>query len=296
MILIYLLSILSFQVEVNNHLTDLENRYYLKTADQVIIIGDSVESIGLLLPLPGYYENIELSPHRCRFLTDRIAYRYIEIGSVQRLNIHLVDQIPSPGTFYLCSDLHPDSSIILSREPLNFTHPGQIIQFVLRPGDEYLDYLMEIINTPFILTPRFTPQGFHQVDNCLGSDCASFAIYPHRRQGKKVQYVYPLDIFQYLHPINDELFIPQEEDSLSVFQSAHGDVIEINREQLWPGDVIHFGEQVSVFYEDRGIKGILDSQDLVIQSWFNQPGIFTIYRCGFWGQPIRIYKWKINSE
>lgn len=295
MILISFLAMLSFQVEVNNQLVDFENRYYLKTADQVIIIGDSAECIGLLLPLPGYYDNIELYPNRCRFLTDCLAYRYIEIGRVHKLNIHLVDQIPSQGTFYLCSNFNPDTNIILSREPLYFSYPGQIIQFVLRPGDEYLDYLMELINTPFILSPRFTPQGFHQVDNCLGSDCASFAIYPHRRRGEQMKYVYPLDIFQYLQPIYHEVFLPREEDSLSVFQSDDGKVIAISRENLWRGDVIHFGEQVSIFYEDRGIKGVLDSKDLVIQSWFNQPGIFTIYNCGFWGEPIRVYKWKINS-
>jgi hypothetical protein len=284
----------SIEVEVNSEKLSLQNYYYLKSTDTIRFFCNDSSTFGLILPLPHYYDNLEIPQNSWRILTDRISYQYLEIGRLTQLNLSELEQLPSPGTFYISINLEPERDIISCREHLHFIYPHKIIQFVIRPGDQYLDYLMELINTPFIMAPHFTPEGYHQTDNHLGSDCASFALYGKRRQGSEVNYVYPQQLTRYLLPIYQDYFVPQPSGSLSIYQSVKGQLVHVGQSHLSPGDIIHFGEQVSVFCRDLGIPGILDSKDLVIQSWFNQPGIFSLENCGFFGNPVQVYKWDIN--
>ena len=136
-----------------------------------------------------------------------------------------------------------------------------------------------------------TCNGNHQTDDRLGSDCAAFATYGKRREGFDYRYLGPRGIYAYLEPLYDELFYPSEHGNIYIYISESGTSVEIREEKLQPGDILHFYEQVSVFYEDRGIEGLLDSEDILIQSWFNGPHFCTIRDNGFFGLPISVYRW-----
>lgn len=200
--------------------------------------------------------------------------------------------LPDTGTFYLAAVPHglemPDS--IYCRDPLHMAFPW-IVQVAVRPGNTYLDYLFETLGTPFVMAPCRTPGGFHQADDRMGFDCAGLAIYGARRAGMDVAYLGPGGIIDYLEPVAPGLYFPEPEDGLSVYRNESGETLPIGEQSLIPGDILHFRCQVSVFLEDRGIKGVLDSEDLVIQSWFDGTMICTIAENSFLGLPLRAMRW-----
>lgn len=108
---------------------------------------------------------------------------------------------------------------------------------VVRTGNEYLDYLSELHNVPFTLPPRRLKNG-HQTDLRIGTDCAELAIYGMRRLGHDIPYCGPKNIHKYCTKVDS----------------------------IQPGDLIHFGDQVSVIYEDNGIKGVFDEKDQLIHA------------------------------
>lgn len=150
--------------------------------------------------------------------------------------------------------------------PLPDIYTGRIVQIVIRKDSSYIGYLYELINTPFILPPGHIPGYGHQTDLRIGSDCAEFAIYGKRRQGYDIPYCGPKNIYKYLNRIEEN--------------------------ELKAGDIIHFGEQVSVFYEDKGTIAKFDAEDILCQS-YGSTVYFTSYKdCGFYGRSCRFYRWR----
>lgn len=202
--------------------------------------------------------------------------------------------VPEAGVFYLGVNL-PDS---LSRdtvgfvEPPNRVFPGRLVQIVVRTDDSYIGYIMELINTPFIMTPRLTPEGSHQSDARLGTDCAGMAVYGRRRMGHPVQYLGPSGITRYLEEIGNGRFSPGSLSGNEMYLNDDGTSMPVGGDGLLPGDILHFHAQVSVFYLDCGSIGVLDPEDLVIQSWFDGPHICTIRENGFFPHPLRVYRWR----
>lgn len=167
----------------------------------------------------------------------------------------------SPGT-YLFGQA-PDTGLsILATQALHLTE-SNIIQLVIRQDDTYLGYLTEMLQTPFILPPKRIRHGY-QTDLHIGTDCAELAIYGRRRMGYAVPYVGPRGIGEYL------------EEADSVFAGA----------------VLHFGFQVSVLYEDRGIIGVIDEADLLIHAYHHLVHIVTFGETDLWKKTFRLMQWK----
>lgn len=140
----------------------------------------------------------------------------------------------------------------------------EIMQLVKTEHDDYLGYLEELINVPFILPPRHLSGYGHQTDHRIAVDCAELAIYGKRRQGYNIPYCGPLRIVRYLQKI----------DSIS------------------SGAIIHYGFQVSVVYQDRGIPGILDDEDLLIHAYENKAEIVTLGKTNLKNKKYIPYIWK----
>jgi len=144
------------------------------------------------------------------------------------------------GTHFLATELPPDDticSILPVYEQFGFVH-----QVTIHRDTTYLGYLEELLHIPFVLPPRHISGYGHQTDLRLASDCAETAIYGRRRQGYHVPYVGPKGILNYL----------QKADCFA------------------PGVVLHFGHQVSVLYEDLGIPGKLDAEDILLHAYTNK--------------------------
>jgi len=140
---------------------------------------------------------------------------------------------------------------------------GDTLQIVYREDDSYLGYLSELMRSPFVMYPKLLEEG-HQTDLLIGSDCAEFVIYGRRRLGYDIPYCGPELIYDYLSP----------------------------QEVPMPGDILHYGSQVSVFYEDRGVIGAVDDEDIVLQSYDYRPYFTTIRDNNHVFGIFELYRWK----
>lgn len=166
-----------------------------------------------------------------------------------------------PGT-YLCSF---EPLIEDTASSINIYTEYTIIQLIYKKSEGYIGHLEELLNVPFVLPPRQIKLG-HQTDLRLGVDCAELAIYGKRQQGFNIPYCGPKGILDYLIPTST----------------------------LEPGTVISFGNnfQISVLYEDRGIIGVLDDEDLLIHAYKDKAEIVTLKESGLKGYPYSLYRWK----
>lgn len=245
----------------------------------------------LLVPVRAFYDNMLQDVGPVGLGVDTLLYATVSFSDCTEeiLLIPGENGVPPLGTFYVSAGLEMGDTLHLVNPP--HTTFIDVIQISLRPNDTYTGFLYELINTPFLMAPRQTPDGSQQTDNRLGTDCAGLAVYGKRRQGFDYLYLGPRGIVEYLMPLGEDSYEPVAGDGIAVFENDGCATAHVGDGGLCPGDILHFGAQVSVFLEDRGIPGILDSEDIVIQSWFNGPHICTIEENGFFGLPVKLYRW-----
>lgn len=209
--------------------------------------------------------------------TDTLSYTFKEI--------HPGEYIPQLGTFYLTADTSKKPGDTLNTQEPPHLVLRNTVQISIRPDDSYTGYMFELINTPFIMAPRTTPEGSHQSDSRLGTDCAGLAVYGRRRMGDETAlYLGPGGIIPMLERITPEVYYLTN----GVFTTEGGEPAPAPQR----GELLHFAEQVSVFLEDRGTKGVLDGDDLLLQSWFQGTHVCPVESCGFAGNPVVLYRWK----
>jgi hypothetical protein len=144
-----------------------------------------------------------------------------------------------------------------------------VVSLIKTQSEGYIGYLEELIGVPFVLPPRRLQEG-HQTDLRLGVDCAELAIYGVRRMGYEVPYVGPKRITEYL----------------------------VRTEQIERGSIISFGNnyQISVVYEDRGIIGHLDEEDLLIHAYQDKAEIIRFGDTDLVNLSCKYYRWKFFEE
>jgi hypothetical protein len=243
--------------------------YYLRSNDTLLLTAQSVSAEKnnwyMILPVKKNYEITSEYSNKC------ILYTSVPLR-VQNNRINVSDYAKSYGTYYFAcipyDSVLPDTFSQI--EPLNLKFTNRIVQVVIRRDDSYLGYLTEMFNAPFVLPPvNISPYG-HQTDLRIGCDCAELAIYGKRRQGYKIPYCGPMNIYKYLDTIYDN--------------------------KIFAGCIIHFGDQVSVVYEDNGIPGTLDKDDLLIQSYTEGVEIVSWEKSKFYLRKYIPFKWKEEYE
>ncbi len=203
------------------------------------------------------------------------------------------------GTYYVTAEvvlggksLNQVNASFSETSALSQKHPFKVVQIVRRKDETYIGYLTELLNTPFIIAPMVTGDGYHETDIRMGSDCAAFAIYGRRREGYQVSYCGPRGIYKYLREIGKGPLLPKKALNTETYVNKDSQSIKVGVDGIERGDIVHFGDQVSVFYEDLGLNGLLDKDDLLFQCYKDAPHITSIAHSGFYPKPIRIFKWK----
>jgi hypothetical protein len=242
-------------------------------------------------------ENVHLDP---------IEYVRIPIPNLDNMreaDISVMVSADELGTFYVGVETASDpgtnplrAPFFMETAPLHMKYPYWIVQVSRRIDDSYIGRLTELFQTPFLVAPMITDKWVHETDERMGSDCASFAIYGKRRQGFRVPYCGPLGIYKYLTEIGESQVWPVARGLTEVYIDRNGDQVLVGPGGLEPGDIVHFGEQVSVFFADTGIVGILDKDDLLIQCYLGGPTITRIEESGFFHRSARIFKWKQDID
>jgi len=246
----------------------------------------------ILIPVRAHYDNMLPGVGPVGLGVDTLLYTVSTVFDNQDeiLLIAGKNGVPELGTFYVAFGLEYTDTLH-AVDPPQHSLPD-VMQISLRPDDTYIGFLYELINTPFLMAPRRTSDGSQQSDYRLGTDCAGLAVYGRRRQGYSCLYLGPRGITDYLVPLGDGSYLPDSAGANGIFRNEYGCEVPVGSEGLTPGDILHFGAQVSVFLEDRGVPGVLDSQDMLIQSWFSGPDVCTIEENGFFGYPVKLYRWR----
>lgn len=187
-----------------------------------------------------------------------IQYQLINLNEISTLNLGKLE----PGTYSFVKGIFNDISFE-STESLQHKFSG-LIQVVVRECDSYIGYLTELLGLPFIFPPKTIPGVGHQTDLRLGTDCAELAIYGKRRMGFNIPYGGPIGIKNYV----------------------------IETDEVFPGLILHFGHQVSVLYEDRGIIGLMDGKDILIHAYQNKVKLQSFDETDLFDQHFIKMTWK----
>lgn len=268
------------------------NRRYYSEVDRILFDGKIISPRKKaynanwvnIAPILKEYDNVKNS---APFYTEPIKYTIRKKNRQTKITFD-TDKYDF-GTYYIGLDIIKKSTFE-EQSALQNKYQGQIIQIAYREDNSYIGYIKELFNTPFILPPKRTPSGKHQTDLRIGSDCAELAIYGKRRQGYNIPYTGPYRIYQYIDEISTSKLYPDEN---GIYRDENENEVKINKNNgLDKGDIVHFSAQVSVFYEDRGYKGVFDKSDLLIQSYNTNPYITSIEHSSFFHRAIRLFKWK----
>lgn len=151
--------------------------------------------------------------------------------------------------------------------------PG--IEVVVRKNDSYTGYLSELKGVPFVLLPLNAGNGVHQTDARLGADCVALVIYGQRRMGVSIPYVAPPALKSFMKRV------PVRPDG---------------RWNISQGDVLHFGFQTAVVYEDRKPYGTLNDGDLIIHTYHGRAEVVRFGDLTYRHHPYDVLRWPQKEE
>ena len=152
----------------------------------------------------------------------------------------------------------------------------------IRRDDTYLGYLTELYGQPYIWASAGSTDATHQSERLEGADCADFVVYGARRMGLRVPYTWTEDL-----PRFAKTLAKGAPDDKGIYRDAHGDPIRFTG----VGDLVLFPRHVGVLVEDRGTKGVLDDQDVIMHALFDTPKEVRIADSGYDGLPISVLRW-----
>jgi hypothetical protein len=276
----------------------IDNQYYCEV-DDILIDGKKIRTYPIkgrqlfnlygLQPILREYDNVEgATKDNIVTYKESISYTYTKIDKEY---IQGIMEKKDYGTHYITirQEHIPVDSTLSSTGAIHKEYDN-ILQIVYRPDDTYIGYLFEMFHTPFIMAPKSVQGKYHQTDERIGSDCAELAIYGMRRLGYLIPYCGPKKIYSYTNVICDRSTLGHKH---KVYVDGKKHKIPVNTEGgIYPGDILHFGVQVSVFYKDEGIIGYLDCQDILIQSYGVTPNVTTIKDSGFKNYSFKILRFK----
>jgi hypothetical protein len=152
----------------------------------------------------------------------------------------------------------------------------------LRKDDTYLGYLTEMFGQPYIWASA-GKRASHQSERLEGADCADFVIYGQRRLGKDLEYTWTGDL-----PKVTRLLGAGRADKGGVYVDANGRRVAYTRD----GDILLFPRHVGVLTRDRGVRGVLDHEDLMFHAYFATPREQALGETDYAGAPVEVRRWR----
>jgi hypothetical protein len=155
-------------------------------------------------------------------------------------------------------------------------------RITIRRDDTYLGYLTELYGQPYIWASAGSTDATHQSERLEGADCADFVVYGARRMGLAIPYTWTAELPRYTKTL-----ATGAPDDHGIYRDAHGDPIPFTG----TGDLVLFPRHVGVLVEDRGTKGVLDDQDVIMHALFDTPKEVEIKDSGYDNLPISVLRW-----
>jgi len=154
-----------------------------------------------------------------------------------------------------------------------------VMRVSIRRDDTYLGFLTEMFGQPYIWASAGVTDASHQSEHLEGSDCADFVVYGQRRMGKRISYTWTGGL-----PGITKLLAQGTRGEDGIYRDAQGKPVPFTK----PGDLVLFPRHVGVLAEDRGAKGVLDDQDLMMHTLFDSPKEQAIADSGYADKPVEV--------
>ncbi len=158
-----------------------------------------------------------------------------------------------------------------------------VTRISIRRDDTYLGYLTEMFGQPYIWASAGVTDASHQSEHLEGSDCADFVVYGARRMGKRISYTWTGGI-----PGISTLLAAGTRGEDGVYRDERGTPLPFTK----AGDLVLFPRHVGVLVEDRGTKGVLDDQDIMMHTLFDSPKEQPIAETGYADKPVELRRFK----
>lgn len=152
----------------------------------------------------------------------------------------------------------------------------------LRRDDGYLGMLDELFGQPYIWASGGQPDARHQTERMEGADCADFVVYGMRRLGHPIAYTWSEALREHGRRLGAGTLRAD-----GVYVDARGVPLPFPR----PGDLLLFPRHVGALSQDRGVPGVLDSDDLMMHALFASPREEPIADSGYADKAVEILRW-----
>lgn len=157
-----------------------------------------------------------------------------------------------------------------------------VLRVSLRRSDDYLGLLDEMFGQPYIWASGGSAPQRHQSERLEGSDCADFVVYGMRRLGHDIPYTWSAGLHEYTRTLSTGT--PRAD---GVYTDEQGQPLRFPR----PGDLVLFPRHVGVLTRDRGVRGVLDTADIMTHTLFASPRAQPIGETVYAVQPVEILRW-----
>lgn len=165
----------------------------------------------------------------------------------------------------------------LSESPGGPARAADIRKVMIRTGDDYLGMMTELANLPYIFGSTENGKEPHQAERAIGVDCADLVIYGLRMTGHDLSY----RSSRTLGPVSQRIAKTDARRDGGTYLDAMGHPIPVGLDGVRPGDWIVFEGHVGAFFEDRGVIGKLDEQDLLMHIAWKELAIESMIDSGY---------------
>lgn len=157
-------------------------------------------------------------------------------------------------------------------------------RITVRRDDSYIGFLTELYGQPYIWASAGTTPARHQSERLEGSDCADFVVYGRRRQGKSIPYTWTGSLPDYTRLLAGRATARRD----GVYVDGDGEPIRFPA----IGDLVLFPRHVGVLTADRGVRGVLDHQDVMMHSYFASPREQAIGDSDYASTWLEVRRWR----
>jgi hypothetical protein len=158
-----------------------------------------------------------------------------------------------------------------------------VMRVTIRRDDSYLGFLTEMYGQPYVWASAGLSDTTHQSERLEGSDCADLMVYGARRLGKRVPYTWTGGL-----PKITALVAAGSHGADGIYRDKTGRPLPYTRD----GDLVLFPRHVGALAEDRGTKGVLDDQDIMIHTLFDSPKAQKIADSGYAHHDVEVRRFR----
>ncbi len=153
----------------------------------------------------------------------------------------------------------------------------------IRRDDTYLGFLTEMYGQPYVWASAGMSDKTHQSEHLEGSDCADLMVYGARRMGKRISYTWTGGL-----PNVTTLLASGSRGDDGVYRDGAGKPLPFTQ----VGDLVLFPRHVGALAEDKGTKGVLDDQDIMLHTLFDSPKEQPIADSGYAHHAIEVRRFR----